>query len=181
MLPIIFCVLFVLIALFVVAILTRPPTFTVRRSRLIAAPPEQVFAQVVDFWAWIAWSPWEGLDPHSSRTFGTVTAGPGATYGWAGNRKVGAGRMTISNVRVHENIGIDIEFFRPFKAKNVVSFQFAASNAGTTVTWTMQGKNTVMGKVMSLVIDCDKLIGGPFDQGLASLAKICESPGRAST
>ena len=158
-----------------IAIGRRPATFTVSRSTNMAVPPDRAFAQVVDFHAWMAWSPWEGLDPKSVRTFSGSPSGLGAVYGWDGNGKVGKGVMTITAVQPTSHIGITIEFMRPFAATNQVTFDFVPTDTGCTVTWTMRGNNTFMGKAMSLFINCEAMIGGPFAQGLAKLKTICET------
>ncbi|MEO7329202.1 MAG: polyketide cyclase, partial [Minicystis sp.] len=64
----------VVIALFVLVVLTRPAKFHIERSTTVRASPGQVHAQVDDFHAWNAWSPWDRLDPGMTRTFsGPVT------------------------------------------------------------------------------------------------------------
>lgn len=164
-----------ILAILVIFIATRPPTFTVRRSLRIAAPASRVHPHVVDFRAWEGWSPWEGIDPKTVRTFSADASGVGATYHWAGGSKVGEGRMTMTEVRPDQHVGIDIEFIRPFAAKNRVTFDFASDGDGTLVTWTMSGRNTVMGKAMSLVMNCDAMIGGMFERGLAKLKTVSEA------
>jgi hypothetical protein len=57
-----------LIAVLSIVVATRPSTFRVERSIAVAAPPETVFAQVNDFHAWDAWSPWAKLDPQMKTT-----------------------------------------------------------------------------------------------------------------
>jgi len=175
MFPIIACSILALVVLLLIVISSRPATFSVTRSVLIAAPPARVFVQVADFHAWLAWSPWEGLDPNLKRTYGSVPAGVGATYDWVGSAKVGAGGMTITEARPGEHLGIDLVFLKPFAAKNRTTFDFASSGAGTTVTWTMSGKNTFMGKACSLLMNMDRLIGGSFEKGLAQLKTVCEA------
>jgi hypothetical protein len=161
----------------VIVISLRPSTFSVTRSSAIAASPERVYAQVEDFHAWQAWSPWEALDPQMKRTFGGAEKGMGATYAWAGNDEVGEGRMTITEAKPAERIGIDIEFFKPFAGKDRVAFAFAAGAGATTVTWTMSGEANFMFKAMGLFIDCDKMMGGQFEQGLAKLKTVSEGAG----
>ncbi len=167
--------LLLLVAVLLVVIILRPATFSVARSQEINAPSAVIFAQVVDFHAWTGWSPWEQIDPNSKRTYGGSPATVGATYRWNGNAKVGEGLMTLTEVRPSEFIGITIEFFRPFAANNQIVFTFVATGDTTTVTWTMNGNNSFMGKAMSLVMDCERLIGGPFAQGLARLKAISEA------
>jgi hypothetical protein len=44
----------------------------------------------------------------------------------------------------------------------------------TDVTWTMHGPNLFIGKVMSLFISMDRMIGKDFETGLANLKAIAE-------
>jgi hypothetical protein len=53
-----------------------------------------------------------------------------------------------------------------------VDFLFRSAGDKTTVTWAMYGRNGFMGKLMSLFMDCDKMCGPQFEQGLADLAKV---------
>ncbi len=92
----------VLLIVFVVFVLMRPSEFRITRTATIAAPPAAVFAQVNDFHNWMAWSPWEKLDPALKRTYAGASAGTGAIYSWAGNKQVGEGRMTLLERIVHD-------------------------------------------------------------------------------
>ncbi len=58
------------------------------------------------------------------------------------------------------------------EATSTVEFTFKPEGDKTTVTWAMYGKNGFMGKVVSLFMDCDKMCGPQFEQGLADLAKV---------
>ena len=54
-------------------------------------------------------------------------------------------------------------------ADNIVTFTLAPATGGTDVTWQMTGPQPFMAKVMSTIINYDKMVGGEFDKGLASL------------
>jgi uncharacterized protein YndB with AHSA1/START domain len=157
-------------------IASRPASFTVQRSAEIAAPPEAVFALLNDFHQWNRWSPWEKLDPNMKRSFDGPTSGPGASYAWAGNDQVGEGRMKIVESKPGESVTLDLEFLKPFAAKNRTSFTLAPSGAGTRVTWAMKGENGFLGKAMSLVMDMDALVGKDFETGLANLDQAARQP-----
>jgi hypothetical protein len=45
----------------------------------------------------------------------------------------------------------------------------------TQVTWRMQGRNGLLGKAIGLVIGMDAMLGGQFEQGLASLEGVAEA------
>ena len=40
------------------------------------------------------------------------------------------------------------------------------------MTWAMYGKNGFIGKLFSLFMDCEKMVGPQFEQGLADLGKV---------
>src|SRR5258708_31056603 len=96
MLKIILIALAVIVVVFVAIVAVQPSDFRITRSATIAAPPEAVFAQVNGLHNWEAWSPWAKLDPAAKNTYERPAAGVGAAFTWAGNNKVGAGRMTIT-------------------------------------------------------------------------------------
>ncbi len=108
-------------------------TYEVRRSIHIDAPTDRVRDHLVDFHAWQAWSPWEDIDPAMERTHGGPDAGEGASYAWSGNRKAGAGRMEITDIR-DEQVVVDLVFTRPFRAANTITFVLTARDGGTGVT-----------------------------------------------
>jgi uncharacterized protein YndB with AHSA1/START domain len=167
--------LVVVLLVFVVVVMTRPSAFHVERSATIAAPPEVVYAQVSDFHAWKAWSPWDKLDPSMKTTYDGPASGTGASYSWSGNDQVGEGRMTITDATPPSNVTIRLEFIKPFKATNITSFTWVPTPAGTKLTWAMDGHNDFFGKAFSMFMDMDKTIGGDFERGLASMKQIVES------
>ena len=89
-------------------------------------------------------------------------------------KKVGAGRMTITDNRPSDLIRFKLEFFRPFAATNIAEFRFVPDGAQTDVKWTMTGKTNTFFKVFSLFMNCEKMCGKDFAKGLASLTSIVE-------
>lgn len=168
-----------LIVLLVVIVSLRPSAFAISRSATMAAPPEVVFPHVNNFHLWEAWSPWAKLDPTSKTTFEGPAAGEGAVMTWDGNKKVGAGRMTITASEPGKLIRIRLEFFRPMKAVNPTEFAFEQDGGGTRVTWTMTGTNGFVGKLFFLLMSIDKMVGKDFEKGLASIKGIVEGGGPA--
>jgi uncharacterized protein YndB with AHSA1/START domain len=165
----------VVVILLLIVAAVQPSQFSISRSATIAAPPATVFANVNDFHKWQAWSPWAKMDPNARNTFSGPDAGVGAAFAWSGNNKVGAGQMTITESRPAELIHINLEFERPMKAINLTEFTFKPDGSQTVVTWTMSGKNGFMAKLFVLFMNCDKMIGGQFEKGLAQLRSVSES------
>ncbi len=175
MLKIILIALAVIVVVFVAIVAVQPSDFRITRSATIAAPPEAVFAQVNGLHNWEAWSPWAKLDPAAKNTYEGPAAGVGAAFTWAGNNKVGAGRMTITESRPNESVRFKLDFLKPFKATNTAEFTFKPEGNQTAVTWSMYGKNSFIGKAVGLFINCDKMVGGQFEQGLAQMKSVAEA------
>jgi uncharacterized protein YndB with AHSA1/START domain len=144
-------------------------TFTVERSAEIGAPPERVWAALVDFHEWPKWSPWEELDPEVRRTYEGPDSGVGTAYSWEGNRKAGAGCMEITEATAPSSLIIDLRFLKPFKSENTTRFTLAPSGERTRVTWTMTGPKSFMTRVMGIFKSMDKMIGPDFEKGLQQL------------
>ena len=159
----------VIVALFAAIVAMRPADFRIARSRMLAAPPEVGHAYVNDFHKWPEWSPWEKLDPNMKREISGPPSGPGASYGWSGNDKVGEGRMTITESRPPQNVTIRLEFLKPFTSTSTAQFELAPSGSGTQVTWAMRGKKNFLAKAFTVFMDMDKMVGSDFERGLANL------------
>ena len=153
---------------------TRPDTLRVQRSATIGAPPERIYPLIADFRRWEAWSPWEKLDPEMKRTLSGADSGVGAVYEWDGNRKAGAGRMEIVEAAEPSEVDIRLDFTRPFESHNTTRFALEPDGSGTRVTWTMDGPQAFMSKVMGVFIDMDGMIGKDFDRGLAAMKDAAE-------
>ena len=152
-------------------------TYTVERSVTIDAPADRVYAQLVDFRRWPAWSPWEDLDPNMRQTYSGAEAGPGAVYAWQGNSKAGAGRMEITAAEAPSRVEIDLTFEKPWKSRNTTAFILSPRGEATDVRWTMTGPQTVMTKVMGVFGGMDKMVGKDFEKGLRRLKVFTELTG----
>ena len=161
---------------FCVVVAMQPEDMNVTRSATLNAPPARIFEQVNDFKKWQAWSPWAKIDPNMKVTYSGAPSGTGAAYAWTGNDEVGEGKMTITQSHPSDHIAIDLEFIKPFAAKNITEFTFKPNGEKTEVVWTMNAKNNFMMKAFCLVMDMDKMIGGDFERGLTQLKTVSEAP-----
>ena len=171
----------ILVGLVIVALLvfaaSKPDTFQVQRSVTIEAPPETIYPLISDWHNFLTWSPFE-KDPAMKRTFSGAASSKGAIYEWDGNKKVGAGRIEIIEAAAPSRLLMQLDMIRPMKAQNTVEFTLVRKGSTTHVTWAMTGKVPLMGKLMSLVMDCEKMCGSQFEEGLAKLKSVAEEPQR---
>lgn len=161
-----------IILIIIVVAAFQSDDMNVTRSSTIAAPPEKVFKVVNDFRLWDAWSPWSKLDPQMKKTLEGPPEGVGAAYHWSGNQEVGEGTTRLVASKPNEMVGMKLEFVRPFAGTSDVQFTFTPDAAGTKVTWSMQSKKPFIAKIAGLFIDCEKMCGDQFNEGLANLAKV---------
>ena len=164
-----------IVVVFIAVVAMQPSDFRVARTATISAPAPAVFAQVNDFHNWEEWSPWAKLDPAAKNSFEGPSAGSGAIFRWAGNKEVGEGSMTITESRPSDLIRIKLEFLKPFQATNTAEFTFKPEGNQTAVTWSMAGKNNFISKAICLFMNMDKMVGGKFEEGLASLKSVVEA------
>ena len=174
MIPIFLALTFIVLLLIVV-VAGQPDEFTVTRSATIAAPPERIFPHVNDLHAWKTWSPWAKKDPDTKTVFAGPPSGPGASMKWEGNFKVGVGRMSITESRPGQLIRLRLDFEKPMKATNTAEFVFGSADAQTVVTWRMVGTNNIFGKLFGLFVNCEKMVGGDFANGLAAMKLLAEA------
>lgn len=178
MLKKILLVLLAVIVIVLIVVALQPADFRVSRTAVIAAPPAAVFEQINDFHKWDAWSPWAKLDPNAKNGFEGPASGVGAKFTWSGNDEVGEGAMTITGSKPHESVVMNLEFTRPFKATNVAEFTLKPEGGGTSVTWSMSGRNGFMAKAVGLFMNFDKMLGGQFEKGLENLKAVVAAPSK---
>ena len=144
-------------------------TYEVKRTATINAQPQQIYGKIVNLHEWASWSPWEGMDPDMTKRYTGPDSGVGASYAWNGNRKVGEGKMTITDVAEPGRVALDLHFLKPFKAENETVFNLEPAGEGTQVTWTMTGNHTILSRIMGVFMPMDKMVGKDFEKGLAQL------------
>lgn len=167
--------IFLLVAGLVVHAARRPATMEVVRSTEIGASPDAIFPFLEDFHRWENWSPYERLDPGMRRTHSGPEKGKGAHYAWDGDRKIGAGSMTIRESIPDAKVVLDLEFLRPMESRCVTTIALEPQGGATRVTWTMVGPAPLSSRIVGTFLDLDALIGKDFEAGLATLKATIEA------
>lgn len=170
----------VALILLVVVVALQPAEYRVSRRATIAAPSAEVFAHVNDLHRFQTWNPFARMDPAARTTFDGPPAGVGAGLAWSGNAQMGEGRMTITESRPHELVRIRLDFVRPFRSTALAEFTFTPQDGGSVVTWSMTGRRNFVTKAIGLLVSMDRMVGGQFEQGLATLKASAEASGARS-
>lgn len=164
--------LVVIIGIFLIFVATRPADFHVERSATLAATPAALFAQVNDHHKFTVWNPFMKFDPNVKNTYSGPDAGVGAVCSWDGNKNIGAGSSTITESKPNELVRMRMDWKRPMEGTSTVDFTFTPAGDKTVVKWAMYGKNNFLGKLVSVFMNCDKMVGPQFEEGLANLGRV---------
>ena len=166
--------LVLLAATFAGVVWLQPDDYRLTRTTLIWAPAAQVFPHVNDLRRWEDWSPWAKLDPNARVTFSGPQSGPGASFKWDGNDKVGAGTITITESKPNERVATRTDFVKPFEGTSHSDFILSQTGERTNVIWTMTGTHNFISKAMCLVMSMETTLGPDFERGLTQLRQVVE-------
>ncbi len=167
--------LIVVLAVFAIIVAMQKADYRITRSATMAAPADVIFAQINDFHNWDAWSPWAKLDPNVKNSFEGAPSGTGAIFSWSGNEQVGIGKMTITDSKPSEHVGIKLDFEKPMQSTANVDYNLKAEGEKTNVTWSMDGKKSFLEKAFCMFMDMDKMVGGQMEQGLGKIKEVSEA------
>ncbi len=167
---------FVLLLVVVLAIVGMflPREVSVARSIEINATADKIFPHFNNLQKTIAWSPWLHHDPDTQNTFNNIPEGVGAVMEWASeHKKVGSGRMEITESVLNESIAVDLDFGDMGSA--IAGWNLEPAGDKTKATWSMttdMGAGPV-GRLFGVLMK--KWIAADYDQGLDNLKKLVES------
>jgi len=153
---------------------TKPDTFRVTRTTIIRAPAEKIFVRVSDLKGHRDWSTWEQKDPDMQRRYSGPAAGKGAVYEWDGNSEIGKGRIEITEATPPTKVVFAMHFIEPFEGRSTAAISLLPAEGATAVTWSMEGANNYICKVLTVFIDQDAMIGDEFARSLAQLKTLTE-------
>jgi hypothetical protein len=159
-----------ILAILLLIVLIRPADFRVERSATLAASCASLFERVNNHHKVAEWNPFLKVDPAVRINYAGPESGVGAVCSWEGNSQVGAGSCTIIESKPNELVRCRMDWKRPMEGTSTVDFIIKPAGDGqSVVTWAMYGRNNFVGRVVSLFMDCEKICGPQFEQGLAEL------------
>lgn len=167
--------LLVVLAVFVIYVATKSPEYLVFREVSISASPEKIFSFFNSARKTELWMPWSAMDSQMKMSYAGPESGVGSKALWDSPGKMGTGSSTISESIANRSVKVDLEYMKPFQMHQVAELSITPSGSQSIVRWSVSGKNNFIGKAISLVMNCDKMIGGSFEQGLAKLKTLAEA------
>jgi uncharacterized protein YndB with AHSA1/START domain len=164
----IFLSLLGVLVLFLFYVSTREGKFNYSVTMPVNAPVEKVFPYLSDLKLGSQWSPFEKVDPDMKKEY------VGNKLIFDGNSKAGSGSVEILKIVPNESVELKLIMTKPFNAENLITYKVVPTQTGVDFTWSMSGDGGYMGKLMSVFIDCEKMITDQFRTGINNLKQIVE-------
>lgn len=161
--------------LFLGFVSTRESKFHYERSGLINAPAEKIFPYLSTFKLGSEWSPYEKIDPNMKKNIVGTDGQVGTVMNFDGNSEAGSGSLEFLKIVPNDSVQIKLVMTKPLPADNLIEYKLTPEGSGTRFTWSMSGDGGFVGKLMTLLIDCEKMVGDQFNQGIANLKTLVES------
>ncbi len=160
------------IAIVLIYAATLPNDFRVARSTRINASPEKIFPLINELRSFNQWNPFARQDPKMEITYSGPPSGKGASDAWNGGH--GKGSLEITDTVPASSVTMMLHMQKPMEANNTIVFALQPNGAATDVTWSMTGQYAYIARVIGVVVNMDKMIGGEFDKGLSDLKALAE-------
>ena len=165
-------IVFVFLAIVVVAMLVIGKKYHYEKSIVINAPVEKVWQNVNSMKAVNSWSPFLDYDKNMKQTYSGVSGQVGDTYHWSGNDEAGEGEEKITALEPNKKSSVNIHFIKPFDGNADADVILEPQGNATKVTWTF---NTEMNDPMNLMkLTMDSQMDKDFRKGLQKLKEISE-------
>ena len=88
---------------------------------------------------------------------------------------VGEGVAEVTSADEPSEVVLRLQFLKPFKSDNTVTYTLAPDGDGTRVSWRMDGPLNLFMRVFTLVKPMDSMVGKDFEEGLANLKREAEA------
>lgn len=150
----------VLIAAFLVAMLTMSGEWSASRSLLVHASAGEINGVVERLNSWPEWSYWsQEQDPEASFAFSGPEGGVGSTWNWESDGELGTGTIEVTSSSVAEGMRYQLDMQGKLSHKAV--------EGGTEVTFSSEGQSEGWMKVFTPFVD--SMVGPSYEAPLAGL------------
>ncbi len=163
------------IGVFLIYVAMQPSEFMVARETVIAASPEAIFPHVNNSRKANDWMPWKDSDPGAVMQYSGPDEGVGSTSSWDSSGKMGKGQAVVAESIPGKSVKTQLTYWKPMEMSQVAEISLSPAASGTTVRWTVSGRNSFVGRIFCTFMNMDKMVGGEFEKGLARLKQTVES------
>lgn len=153
---------------------TRESKFHYERSGIINASKEKIYPYISNLRLGSQWSPYEKMAPEMKKNFTGEDGKVGSKMDFE-SKEAGSGSVEITGLNPNESVDIKLIMTAPLKGENIIQYKLTPEGENTRFTWAMSGDGGFIGKLISVLIDCEKMVGGQFSDGIQNLKTLVES------
>lgn len=154
----------------------QSPDYKGSRELSIDAPAEKIFPFLNSSKLAEQWGPWLEVDPQAKMSYSGPDTGVGSRASWESPGQLGTGSATIVGSVPNKQVDIKLEYSKPMNMTQDSVYLIESTGGQSLVRWTVTGQNSLMGRVMCLFVNMDKMVGGMFEKGLSNLKTLVEKP-----
>ena len=151
------------------------PDYNIYREVTVNAPAEKVFPYINSAKEMDRWMPWIELDPQVKMQHTGPEAGVGSKASWESTGQMGVGSSTLVESVPNQSTKFALSYQKPFAMEQTAYITIRPEGGVSTVRWGVEGKNNFMGRLMSIFVNMDKMMGVHFDKGLGKLKGLAEA------
>lgn len=171
----IFGVLFVIIALFLIFVALQSPDYSIARETTISASPDAIFPFINNSKKTNEWMPWKEQDPNLQMNYSGPDEGVGSTASWDSKGQMGTGQAEVVESIPNKSVKTKLVYTKPMAMTQMAEMSLSPTDGGTIVRWSVEGKNTFIGRIFCVFFNMDKMVGSEFEKGLTNLKSMVET------
>jgi len=170
----IFIGLGLVIAAILVFAAVKSGEMNVSREIVIATSPESLFPYINNSQKSYEWMPWAEGDATIDIKYSGPAEGLGAKSEWTG-KEMGVGSSEVVESVPNQVVKTKLDYTKPFVMSQLAEITLTPTEGGTRVKWSVSGHSNYLFRLMSVFVNCDKMIGGEFEKGLNKLKSMAET------
>ncbi|MCX6119129.1 MAG: SRPBCC family protein [Proteobacteria bacterium] len=152
----------------------KPAEYTISRKIEIKASAEQIFPFLNHSQKANSWMPWTESDPQLQMSYDGPEEGVGSKASWKSSGKMGVGSSEVIESVPLKLVRSKLTYLEPMNMEQEATTTIENAHGLTIVTWSVTGKNSFLGRLASIFINMDQIVGSEFEKGLVKLKSIVE-------
>lgn len=162
------------VAIFLIYVALQPSDFKVSRELLINSPAAQIFPHINNSKKANDWMPWTESDPTTQMAFSGPDEGLGSKSSWTAKGDMGEGSAEVIQSIPNQSVTTKLVYTKPMQMEQMALVELIPTGNGTTVRWSVSGKNSFVGRIFCTFMNMDKMVGDMFMKGLTKLKSKVE-------
>lgn len=153
----------------------KPSNCIISREIVIQATPEVLFPYINNSKKMNAWMPWQESDPQVKMQYSGPEEGVGSKSSWESPGKMGVGNAVVIESVPNQSVKTQLTYTKPMEMVQLAEVTLTPVEGGTQVKWSVDGHNGFLFRLIGVILNVEKTVGGEFEKGLLNLKHQVES------